>query len=89
MSECWSLERKERNKAKADLIVRKANSAPTVDNTSQSNVSEYQPFVSQGLVSLVGEENEAKSICVLRDTGASQPLVFFHCLISHILVVMC
>jgi len=75
MSECWSLER-EKNKAKADLIVRKAKSTPTVGKTSQSNVSEYQPFISQGLVSLVDEENKAKPICVLRDTGASQSLLF-------------
>jgi len=34
ISECWSLERKEKNRAKADLIVRKAKSAPTVDKTS-------------------------------------------------------
>ena len=75
MSECWSLERKERNKTKSDLIVQKAELAPTVNKSPQSNVSEYQPFISQGLVSLVGEENKAKPICVLRDTGTSQSLI--------------
>jgi len=74
MSECWSLERKEKNRAKAYLIVCKAKSATTADKTSQSNVSEHQLFISQGLVSLVGEENKVKPICVLRDTGTSQSL---------------
>jgi len=36
---------------------------------------EYKPFVSDGLVSLVGEESEAEPVHVLRDTGASQSLL--------------
>ena len=36
---------------------------------------EYRPFISDGVVSLVGEESTAKPISVLRDTGASQSLL--------------
>ena len=35
----------------------------------------YEPFISQSLVSLVGEENHPQSIRVLRDTGVSQSLL--------------
>jgi len=43
MSECGNLEQKEKNKPKADLIVHKAESIPTV---AQCNMSEYKPFIS-------------------------------------------
>ena len=36
---------------------------------------EYRPFIYDGLVSLVGEESNAKPIRVLRDTGASQSIL--------------
>lgn len=42
---------------------------------SKENNGSYEPFVSQGLVSLVGEEDKTQSIYVLRDTGASQSLL--------------
>jgi len=56
-------------------MVQKAESCLVADKTLQSNVSDYHPFISQGLVSLVGEESKTKPVCVLRDTGASQPLI--------------
>ena len=37
--------------------------------------TDYDPFISQGLVSLVGEEAQAQFIYILRDTGASQSLL--------------
>ena len=37
--------------------------------------TDHEPFISQGLVSLVDEEAEAQSICVLRDSGISQSLL--------------
>ena len=81
MLECWALEKKE-NKHKAILVVKKAESAksattPTDRSLAPLRVSstDYEPFISQGLVSLVGEEAQAQSICVLRDTGASQSLL--------------
>ena len=82
MSECWALEKKEKNKHKATLVVKKAESAksattPTDRSLAPLRVSstDYEPFISQGIVSLVGEEAQAQSICVLRDTGASQSLL--------------
>ena len=71
MSECWALERKVVKKAEP------ARSATTVTNRSPLRVSstDYEPFISQGLLSLVGEEAQAQSIHVLRDTGASQSLL--------------
>ena len=56
-------------------MVRKAEPTPTVDNSPQLGVPGFQPFISQGLVSLVGGEDKAKSIRMLRDTGASQSLL--------------
>ena len=80
MSECWSLEKKEKNKHKATLVVQKAESTrsgTTRTDRSPPRVSstDYDSFISQGLVSLVGEEAQAQSICMLRDTGASQSLL--------------
>ena len=79
MSECWALKKKEKNKQKATLVVKKAESAEsTITVTDRSplivNNTDYEPFISQGLVSLVGEENYPQSIHVLRDTEASQSL---------------
>ena len=80
MSECWSFEKKENNKHKATLVVQKAES--TRSGTTQTDRSpprvsstDYDSFISQGLVSLVGEEAQAQFICILRDTGASQSLL--------------
>ena len=77
MSECWALEK---NKQKATLVVKKTESAGssiTLTDRSPLKVSntDYEPFISQGLVSLVGEENHPQSIHVLRDTGTSQSLL--------------
>ena len=80
MSECWALEKKEKNKQKATIVVKKAESAgSTITLTDRSPLrvsnTDYEPFISQGLVSLVGEENHPQSIHVVRDTGASQSLL--------------
>jgi len=74
MSECWTLESKEKNKSKADLVVQKTRAFQSGSPSVESN-DEYKPFVSDGLVSLVGKESEAKPVHVLRDTGASQSLL--------------
>ena len=79
MSECWALEKKE-NKQKVTLVVKKAESAGstiTLTNRSPLRVSntDYKPFISQGLVLLVGEEDYPQSNHVLRDTRASQLLL--------------
>ena len=80
MSECWALEKKEKNKQKSTIVVKKAESAgSTITLTDRSPLrvsnTDYEPFISQGLVSLVGEENHPQSIHVVRDTGASQSLL--------------
>ena len=61
MSECWALEKKESNKQKATLVVNKAESVGssiTLTDRSPLKVSntDCEPFISQGLVSLVGEK---------------------------------
>jgi len=46
-----------------------------VDNMSEPEIPfEYEPFVSQGTVSLVGSGEESP-VTILRDTGASQSLI--------------
>ena len=78
MSECWGLEKGENQKA--TLVVKKVESAGstiTLADRSPLRVSntDYEPFISQGLVSLVGKENHPQSIRILTDTGASQSLL--------------
>ena len=81
MSECWTFEKKEKNKHKTTLVVKKAWSAesasyPLTDWSSlRVSNTDYEPFISQGLVSLVGEEAQAQSIHVLRGSGTSQLLL--------------
>ena len=35
----------------------------------------YKPFISEGVVSLVGDENSSQKVKILRDTGATQSLM--------------
>ena len=69
MSECWALEKQEKSKQKATLVVKKAESAgSTITLTDRlplrvSN-TDYEPFLSR-LLSLGGEENHPQSICIL------------------------
>jgi len=55
MSECWALERKEKN----NLIVQKTRAVQSgsTDGPSVESDKECKPFISDGLVSLVGEES--------------------------------
>ena len=76
MSECWVLEKNEKNKQKVTLVVKKAESVgSTITLTDRSPLrvsnTDYEPFIYEGLVSLVGKENHPQSIRVLRDTKAS------------------
>ena len=74
MSECWALKKKEKSKSKADLVVQKSRTvqSKSTDGPSVESNDEYRPLISDGLVSLVGEESSVKPVRVLRDTGASQ-----------------
>ena len=73
MSECWALD-KEKNKNKTDMLVKKKLVQRDGVLPVEGN-DEYSPFISDGSVALIGEEHNAKPVCVLRDTGASQSLL--------------
>ena len=38
-------------------------------------IENYKPFISEGVVSLVGDENSSQKVKILRDTGATQSLM--------------
>ena len=38
-------------------------------------VDNYEPFISEGVVSLVGDESSSQKVKILRDTGATQLLI--------------
>ena len=44
-------------------------------NTESDYMENYKPFISEGVVSLVGDENSSQKVKILRDTGASQSLM--------------
>ena len=44
-------------------------------NTESDYMENYKPFISEGVVSLVGDENRSKKVKILRDTGATQSLM--------------
>ena len=41
-------------------------------NTELDYMENYKPFISEGVVSLVGDENSSQKVKILRDTGATQ-----------------
>ena len=46
-----------------------------INPDKQSDYMEnYRPFVSEGVVSLVGDESSSQKVKILRDTGTTQPL---------------
>ena len=44
-------------------------------NTESDYMDNYKPFISEGVVSLVGDENSSQKVKILRDTGATQSLM--------------
>ena len=44
-------------------------------NTELDYMENYKPFISEGVVSLVGDENSSQKVKILRDTGATQSLM--------------
>ena len=47
-----------------------------ISPSSKSDYMEnYKPFISEGVVSLVGDENSSQKVKILRDTGATQSLM--------------
>ena len=43
--------------------------------TELDYMANYKPFISEGVVSLVGDENSSQKVKILRDTGATQSLM--------------
>ena len=43
--------------------------------TELDYMENYKPFISEGVVSLVGDENSSQKVKILRDTGATQSLM--------------
>ena len=43
--------------------------------TESDYMENYKPFISEGVVSLVGDENSPQKVKILRDTGATQSLM--------------
>ena len=43
--------------------------------TGSDYMKNYKPFISEGVVSLVGDENSSQKVKILRDTGATQSLM--------------
>ena len=44
-------------------------------NTESDYMENYKSFISEGVVSLVGDENSSQKVKILRDTGATQSLM--------------
>ena len=44
-------------------------------NTESHYMENYKPFISEGVVSLVGDENSSQKVKIFRDTGATQSLM--------------
>ena len=44
-------------------------------NTESDYMENYKPFILEGVVSLVGDENSSQKVKILRDTGATQSLM--------------
>ena len=44
-------------------------------NKESDYMENYKPFISEGVVSLVGDENSSQKVTILRDTGATQSLM--------------
>ena len=44
-------------------------------NTESDYMENYKPFISEGVVSLVGDENSSQKVKILRDTGATRSLM--------------
>ena len=72
MSECWTL--RDKNK-KTACVVKKVNPKHNGVLSTVGRANDFKPFISQGLISLIGDEDKAKPVSILRDTGASQSLM--------------
>ena len=44
-------------------------------NKESDYMENYKPFISEGVVSLVGDQNSSQKVKILRDTGATQSLM--------------
>ena len=80
---CFRLKRNNERKAASGVPTGLSSVKPDsylgIDHTSQKLKSDYmeryKPFISEGHVSLVGDNSDWKQIQILRDTGATQSLM--------------
>ena len=49
--------------------------AKVTSRTKLDHMENYKPFISEGVVLLVGDENSSQKVKILRDTGAAQSLM--------------
>ncbi|KAG1664755.1 hypothetical protein GQR58_019691 [Nymphon striatum] len=84
MSECFSLKRKQEKEEHKPAGFTSSWSNPTshIDKNAKDKLSQsdhimktFQPFISDGFISLSSDFSEAIPIKILRDTGASQSLI--------------
>ena len=91
VSECWVLKRKNEGKPQNDskpqgsvgctvlkdplmpIKIEKPNSR--VLKSKSDIMEDYKPFITEGFVSLIGDNTSLQPIKILRDTGASQSLM--------------
>jgi hypothetical protein len=61
------------------------------DKRSQSDtvLEGYEPFLSDGYISLLGQNAHSKPIKILRDTGASQSLLLAWAMLTMLCVLVC
>ena len=83
ISECWFLEKKNSKTKPTALtaVLSRNNVGLSVENITDSaefkdcTMDQYKPFISEGYISLHGENSPKHPIKILRDTGASQSLL--------------
>ena len=68
MSECWVL--RDKNK-KTACVVKKVNPKHNGVLTMVGRANDFKPFISQSLILLVGDEDKAKPVSILRHWGES------------------
>lgn len=75
MSECWNRERDEKRKTSPNACAAvKQNSGEKVHAISAEQ-NQFEPYITEGYVSVSKEDKNPTKVRILRDTGASQTLM--------------
>jgi len=87
IADCWTLKRKQESRSKPFPNACYVVQSPSINfgaekpeilersNDKSEVMAEFRPFVTEGFVSLVGEEDNLQPIRILRDTAASKTLL--------------